>query len=257
MVKGRYYAKKEFLEGAEAASYLQELTGVKLLRDELFSCVGKELNPYVVLFTAPDLYFSGKIRGRSSDHIKAIGAQRLCSHWHLFKGGDEYRFTYCGGLADYVELEGRFACKGFQNKFSVAECNRWELFGRELCSASDLLFKTSEVKLLAAKMNNSIKANSAQKELKILQDEVKRLRVENSSLKADDRLNPRKEEALYRLIIAMATRGYGYNPDAARNSAIADILMDLDSLGVGLGERTVRRHLKAAKAHLPPKSVKK
>lgn len=75
-------------------------------------------------------------------------------------------------------------------------------------------------------------------------------------LKTKDEMNPRKEETLYRLILGMAQGGYGYNPDAKKNDVIGEIQRDLDELGLGLGERTIRNHLNAAKAYLPTKPIK-
>ncbi len=54
----------------------------------------------------------------------------------------------------------------------------------------------------------------------------------------------------------MAQRGYGYNPNAKKNDAISEIQRDLDELGLGLGERTIRNHLNAAKAFLTAKPIK-
>lgn len=99
--------------------------------------------------------------------------------------------------------------------------------------------------------------------LAALKEEVEQLRSENKQLKTngvlnthEDKINPRKEETLYKLIIGMAQGGYGYDPNALKSSTVADIQRDLDQLGIGLSEKAIRNHLKAAKAYLPTKPVK-
>lgn len=124
----------------------------------------------------------------------------------------------------------------------------------------EVFFIPSDIEALATKMNGGIGLCDYQKEIEALKAEVESLKIEKNSLEesptVNDEINPRKEETLYKLVIGMAQRGYGYNPDAKKNDAIGEIQRDLDELGLGLGERTIRNHLNAAKAFLPAKPIK-
>jgi hypothetical protein len=65
-------------------------------------------------------------------------------------------------------------------------------------------------------------------------------------------LQTRERSSLFKLIIAMAIGGYGYNPSAARNDAIASITEDLDKHGLSLDGNTIRKWLRmAADSELP------
>ena len=45
----------------------------------------------------------------------------------------------------------------------------------------------------------------------------------------------------------MAVKGYAYDPSAAKNTAVKDIAGDLQLLGIGLDEDTVRKYVVAGK----------
>lgn len=66
-----------------------------------------------------------------------------------------------------------------------------------------------------------------------------------------DTLSERERSSLYKIIIGMAVRGYKYNPDAARNEAVTDIVKDLEAAGVQVSDETVRKYLKSASKLLP------
>ncbi len=67
-------------------------------------------------------------------------------------------------------------------------------------------------------------------------------------------LHPRVRTTLLTLIIGMAMGGYRYNPDAARNNAVADIQADIHQLGMSLGEDTIRTWLKKAVEEVLPQN---
>lgn len=60
-----------------------------------------------------------------------------------------------------------------------------------------------------------------------------------------------ERESLLKLVIGMAISGYKYDPKSSRNSATAEISADLEKLGVGLDQDTVKKWLKEAIAVLP------
>jgi hypothetical protein len=51
---------------------------------------------------------------------------------------------------------------------------------------------------------------------------------------------------LYKLIAAMAIKGYMFVPDAKRNQATADIQSDLDQLGISLDQKTILKWVRIA-----------
>jgi hypothetical protein len=61
----------------------------------------------------------------------------------------------------------------------------------------------------------------------------------------------RERESMLRLIVGMAIRGYSYDPAAVRNAAVKEIADDLQSLGIGLDEDTVRKYLSESRELLP------
>ena len=77
------------------------------------------------------------------------------------------------------------------------------------------------------------------------------MRIENSRLQLKE-LGTRERETLLKIIIGMAIKGYGYDPHIKRGDAVPEIVSDLDALGIGVSDDTVRKHLKAAVQLLPP-----
>lgn len=64
-------------------------------------------------------------------------------------------------------------------------------------------------------------------------------------------LGTRERDSLLKLVIAMATGGYGYNPMAGRSSTATEITNDLQSVGLSLDQDTVRKYLAEARELLP------
>ncbi|MCB1468865.1 MAG: hypothetical protein KDK08_17390 [Rhizobiaceae bacterium] len=61
----------------------------------------------------------------------------------------------------------------------------------------------------------------------------------------------RERESLIKIVIGMAVKGYSYNLESARNSAVKEIADDMHSLGIGLDEDTVRKYVSEGRALLP------
>lgn len=70
---------------------------------------------------------------------------------------------------------------------------------------------------------------------------------------SDKFLSTIERESLFKLVIGMAVSGYRYNSNAARNDAIGEISRDLDALGIGLDQNTIRKWIEAAAKLLPSK----
>lgn len=64
-------------------------------------------------------------------------------------------------------------------------------------------------------------------------------------------LGTRERDSLLKLVIAMATGGYGYDPKAGRSSTVAEITNDLHSVGLSLDQDTVRKYLAEGRELLP------
>lgn len=60
---------------------------------------------------------------------------------------------------------------------------------------------------------------------------------------------------LRKLVIAMAVRGYRYNPKASKNKSTKDISDDLSSVGLPLDEKTILRRLKESANLLPTEAL--
>ena len=59
-------------------------------------------------------------------------------------------------------------------------------------------------------------------------------------------ISTRERSTLLKLVISMAMEGYKYSPEAARNSAVAEITADLAKHGLDVSDDTVRKYLKEA-----------
>lgn len=79
------------------------------------------------------------------------------------------------------------------------------------------------------------------------------LRAENEKLKreleaaktAGRDLRPRERKSFQTMIAGMATK-YGFNPNADRNSAVANIVLDIELLGLSIDKNTVLTQLRKA-----------
>jgi len=67
-------------------------------------------------------------------------------------------------------------------------------------------------------------------------------------------LATRERESLLKLVIGMAMKGYRYDPSALKNTAVPEIVSDLQELALTITDDTVRKYLKEARELLPGKS---
>lgn len=87
--------------------------------------------------------------------------------------------------------------------------------------------------------------------------ELAALRVEIANLKrelerattADRDLRPRERRSFQVMIAGMATK-YGFDPNADRNSAVANIVGDIQLIGLSIDKDTVLTHLRSAHSDL-------
>ena len=63
--------------------------------------------------------------------------------------------------------------------------------------------------------------------------------------------DPREITSLRKLCIGMAIRGYRFDPNESRNSAVTEIVGDLELLGIRVSPDTVRKHLAEGAELLP------
>jgi hypothetical protein len=78
-----------------------------------------------------------------------------------------------------------------------------------------------------------------------------RVNAESATPEENKPLRERERNTLLRIIIGMAVRGYGYDPDAARGDIPKTIANDLRDLGLECSDQTVREKLKEARDLLP------
>lgn len=78
-----------------------------------------------------------------------------------------------------------------------------------------------------------------------------RSKAGSSAAENANRISERERNTLLRIIIGMAVRGYGYDPDAARSDIPKTIADDLSGLGLECSDQTVREKLKEARTFLP------
>lgn len=69
----------------------------------------------------------------------------------------------------------------------------------------------------------------------------------------DKYLGTAERNTLLKLVIGMAIKGYGYDPQAARSPCAGEIVADLENLGIAITDDTVRKWLKEAATSVLPK----
>jgi hypothetical protein len=84
-------------------------------------------------------------------------------------------------------------------------------------------------------------------EARIAQKQVEVLAINATTPEQSlNRVSDQETETLYKLIAAMAIKGYMFEPDAKRNQATADIQSDLDQLGISLDQKTILKWVRIA-----------
>jgi hypothetical protein len=73
-------------------------------------------------------------------------------------------------------------------------------------------------------------------------------------LSAEKSLSTRERDTLLKLVVGMAIKGYTFDPKAGRSNVPAEIASDLEKLGIGLSDDTVRKWLKEASNSVLPKA---
>jgi len=79
--------------------------------------------------------------------------------------------------------------------------------------------------------------------------------INDTPANADKPLTNSERDSLLKLVISMAMKGYGYDPNAKKNTTVSDISADLAQSGLPLGDDTIRKYLKQGKELLPAKSI--
>lgn len=74
---------------------------------------------------------------------------------------------------------------------------------------------------------------------------------------AEKPLKTRERDTVCKIIIGMAVRGYAYNPQAKKNTAISDIASDIQHLGLSVDQDTIRRWVQEALLLIPPEALEK
>ena len=95
-------------------------------------------------------------------------------------------------------------------------------------------------------------------ERKQLTEKIDQLQAELAAEKGkqvsptERRLLTRERETVLKIIIGMAIKGYGHNPQASRNSTAGEVSSDLTLLGIPVSDDTILKYLKEAAEILPP-----
>lgn len=79
--------------------------------------------------------------------------------------------------------------------------------------------------------------------------------VQQSQAKPVKGADLRELESLRKLVVGMAIKGYGHDPAKPKSDKIAEIVSDLEQLGLPLHRDTVRKYLKEAASLLPAEAV--
>lgn len=78
----------------------------------------------------------------------------------------------------------------------------------------------------------------------------KKSKLGRSSAADDKPLDPRERSTMLKMIIALAVKGYGYDPSAERSTTPTEIETDMNLLGLGINLDTIRKYLRSGAALL-------
>ena len=84
----------------------------------------------------------------------------------------------------------------------------------------------------------------ARSEIEALREQQPARQVNLQASDSDKLLGTKERESLLKLVGGMAVRGYGFDPTRSRNEATGEIRDDLEALGLGMNDDTVRKYLK-------------
>ena len=145
---------------------------------------------------------------------------------------------------------------------SITLGDAWFEFYREESRIIDAGLSAAEVRRQAAEgYFGSVNVDDLRRELESdgissILDEVEILRAKVQRLSkvnvAEERpVATAEKNTLLKLVIGMAVRGYGYDPKASKSPCPAQIASDINDMGIGITDDTVRKYLKeAAKSFL-------
>lgn len=90
----------------------------------------------------------------------------------------------------------------------------------------------------------------AKNEIALLEDKVTEQQTIIEKVKQDkaasEKLNPKSKGSLLKMILAMAIKGYGFNPEDKKSPIPGEIAVDTEALGLPVGDDTTRRWLREA-----------
>jgi hypothetical protein len=153
-----------------------------------------------------------------------------------------------------AELEKQVVARGQE----VADCK--SLYDRVQTQYNEL---KAQHDAYAAEMQALLDSHKKQRDDLAAERNALRGRVEELEKSAErgqareKLLLARERETALKLIIAMAIRGYVYDPKAKRSDKVSEIVADVDSVGLSLDDDTVRKWLREAAELLPPESLNK
>ena len=73
---------------------------------------------------------------------------------------------------------------------------------------------------------------------------------------AEKPLKTRERDTICKIILGMAIKGYAYDPQAKKNTAVSEIAGDIQQLGLSVDQDTIRKWLQEAIALLPHEALK-
>jgi hypothetical protein len=89
--------------------------------------------------------------------------------------------------------------------------------------------------------------------IRTMRSEIEQLKLQiASAASAEPGLGTRERNTLVRLVIGMAIGGYAYDPKRNRSGVPAEISNDLESKGLGLDLKTIRKYLDEGADLVPP-----
>lgn len=131
----------------------------------------------------------------------------------------------------------------------------WGDYFEEYQSKQFELYWIAENAIKAAKLKKGRINLTDETIISHLNDKIEELEKEKRSFNTKPQSThalTKAKNSLMLMLIAMAIRGYGYDPKAKRTQTVSEIKSDMNLLGLDLDEDTIREWLKKSAELLPP-----
>lgn len=172
------------------------------------------------------------------------------------------RANRVGQLSDHI-LPSSYLAWAKEQKIALADelINCAVNSGISLKSSRDLYNEQrAQSAALLKKHNKEVEElketlRKARSEIEALREQQPARQVNLQASHSDKTLGTKERESLLKLVGGMAVRGYGFDPTRSRNEATGEIRDDLEALGLGMNDDTIRKYVNQSTDFIPRETL--